>query len=63
MYIRNLAIKICFLFLQELLVFATIGVFCGLGGALYVYLHRRYVLWMRGNKRLTKYAPAFLLHI
>ena len=23
-------------------VFAFIGVFCGLGGALYVYLHRRY---------------------
>ena len=54
----------CFSFcFQELLVFATIGVFCGLGGALYVYLHRRYVLWMRGNKRLTKYAPTFLLHI
>ena len=32
-----------------------IGIFCGLGGALYVYLHRRYVLWMRGNKRLTKF--------
>ena len=24
-----------------ILVFAFIGVFCGLGGALYVYLHRR----------------------
>ena len=40
---------------QELFVYAMIGVFCGLGGALYVYLHRRYVLWMRGNKRLTKF--------
>ena len=40
---------------QELFVFATIGIFCGLGGALYVYLHRRYVLWMRANKRLTKF--------
>ena len=40
---------------QELFVFAMIGVFCGLGGALYVYLHRRYVLWMRGNKKLTKF--------
>ena len=40
---------------QELFVFAVIGVFCGLGGALYVYLHRRYVLWMRGNKKLSKF--------
>eukprot|EP00095_Tigriopus_kingsejongensis_P012757 snap_masked-scaffold30_size591359-processed-gene-2.10 protein:Tk12757 transcript:snap_masked-scaffold30_size591359-processed-gene-2.10-mRNA-1 annotation:"chloride channel protein 2 isoform x2" len=40
---------------QELFVFAVIGVICGLGGSLYVYLHRRYVLWMRGNKRLTKF--------
>lgn len=40
---------------QELFVFAMIGVFCGLGGALYVYTHRRYVLWMRGNKRLNKF--------
>merc|ERR1719187_2631153 len=40
---------------QELLVFTIIGVCCGLGGALYVYMHRRYVLWMRGNKKLTKF--------
>merc|ERR1719153_689484 len=40
---------------QELLVFTLIGVCCGLGGALYVYMHRRYVLWMRGNKQLTKF--------
>merc|ERR1719397_505557 len=40
---------------QELLVFTLIGGCCGLGGALYVYMHRRYVLWMRGNKRLTKF--------
>jgi len=40
---------------QELLVFAMIGVCCGLGGALYVYLHRRYVLWMRANKQLTRF--------
>ena len=40
---------------MELLVFAFIGVFCGLSGALNVYLHRRYVLWMRGNKRLNKF--------
>jgi len=40
---------------QELVVFALIGVFCGIGGSMYVYIHRRYVLWMRGNKRLTKF--------
>ncbi|QQP53455.1 Chloride channel protein, partial [Caligus rogercresseyi] len=40
---------------QELFVFAMIGVFCGMGGALYVYLHRCYVLWMRRNKKLTKF--------
>jgi chloride channel 2 len=40
---------------RELIAFAGIGVVCGLGGALYVYVHRRYVLWMRGNKKLTKF--------
>jgi len=40
---------------QELIVFTLIGVVCGLGGSLYVYMHRRYVLWMRGNKQLTKF--------
>ena len=40
---------------RELIAFSGIGVVCGLGGALYVYTHRRYVLWMRGNKRLTKF--------
>jgi len=40
---------------QELIVFTLIGVCCGLGGALYVYMHRKYVLWMRGNKRLTRF--------
>ena len=39
----------------ELFVFAGIGAVCGVGGWLYVYTHRRYVLWMRGNKRLTKF--------
>jgi chloride channel 2 len=39
----------------ELFVFAGIGAVCGVAGWLYVYLHRRYVLWMRGNKRLTKF--------
>ena len=40
---------------KEIIIFAAIGVSCGVGGALYVYAHRRYVLWMRGNKSLTKF--------
>ena len=40
---------------RELVIFAAIGIFCGFGGALYVYCHRRYVLWMRGNKSLNKF--------
>lgn len=40
---------------RELIAFAGIGVVCGMGGALYVYVHRRYVLWMRSNKKLTKF--------
>jgi len=43
----------------ELFVFAGIGVVCGVGGWLYVYLHRHYVLWMRGNKRLTKFLQKY----
>ena len=39
----------------ELFVFAGIGAVCGVAGWLYVYLHRRYVLWMRGNKRLSSF--------
>ena len=40
---------------QELFVFAAIGTFCGIGGAMYVFLHRKYVLWMRANKQLSKF--------
>merc|ERR1719422_2050168 len=40
---------------QELLVFTLIGVVCGFGGGLYVFTHRKYVLWMRGNKKLTAF--------
>ena len=43
------------LYCQELLVFTLVGVVCGFGGALYVFTHRKYVLWMRGNKRLTTF--------
>lgn len=39
----------------ELFVFAGIGAACGAAGGLYVYTHRRYVLWMRANKRLSKF--------
>ncbi|EDW81288.2 uncharacterized protein Dwil_GK11107, partial [Drosophila willistoni] len=40
---------------QELFVFALIGFVCGLGGASYVWVHRRYVLFMRSNKRMNKF--------
>ena len=40
---------------KELVVFAMVGVFCGFGGALYVYLHRTYVTWMRSNRCLRKF--------
>lgn len=28
---------------------------CGFGGAAYVWVHRRYVLFMRSNKRMNKF--------
>ncbi|KAH8312287.1 hypothetical protein KR044_010084 [Drosophila immigrans] len=40
---------------QELFVFALIGLICGFGGATYVWVHRRYVLFMRSNKRMNKF--------
>ncbi|BES91555.1 Chloride channel protein [Nesidiocoris tenuis] len=40
---------------QELLVFALMGVICGLGGALYVWSHRQYVLFMRRNKKMNAF--------
>ncbi|KRT78773.1 hypothetical protein AMK59_7172, partial [Oryctes borbonicus] len=40
---------------QELFVFALIGVVAGFGGALYVWLHRQYVMFMRNSKTLNKF--------
>jgi len=40
---------------QELLVFAGIGIVCGFGGSFWVLAHRRYVLFMRSNKRMNKF--------
>ncbi|XP_055592934.1 chloride channel protein 2-like isoform X2 [Uranotaenia lowii] len=40
---------------QELFVFALIGLISGLGGASYVWVHRKYVLFMRSNKRMNKF--------
>lgn len=40
---------------QELVAFALIGAVCGLGGALYVWCHRRYVRLMRKSKRLSAF--------
>nr|CAH7729648.1 unnamed protein product [Callosobruchus chinensis] len=35
---------------QELIVFALMGAFCGLTGAVYVWMHRQYVMFMRNSK-------------
>ncbi|XP_058813577.1 chloride channel protein 2 isoform X2 [Topomyia yanbarensis] len=40
---------------QELFVFALIGLVSGLGGALYVWVHRKYVFFMRSNKGMNKF--------
>ncbi|XP_063220427.1 chloride channel protein 2 isoform X2 [Bacillus rossius redtenbacheri] len=40
---------------QELIVFAIIGLVSGLGGAMYVWMHRQYVLFMRRSKRMTRF--------
>ncbi|XP_037944560.1 chloride channel protein 2-like [Teleopsis dalmanni] len=40
---------------QELVVFALMGVVCGIGGASYVWVHRRYVIFMRSNKKMNKF--------
>lgn len=40
---------------QELFVFALIGVVSGLGGAAYVWVHRKYVLFMRSNKKMNTF--------
>ena len=40
---------------QELFVFALIGVVSGFGGALYVWVHRQYVLFMRSNKKMNAF--------
>ncbi|XP_042877636.1 chloride channel protein 2-like isoform X5 [Penaeus japonicus] len=39
----------------ELLPFLCIGIVCGFAGSLFVYLHRRYVMFMRSNKMLKNF--------
>ncbi|XP_050726376.1 chloride channel protein 2-like isoform X2 [Eriocheir sinensis] len=39
----------------ELLPFLCIGILCGFAGSLFVYLHRRYVMFMRHNKTLKTF--------
>ncbi|XP_063841828.1 chloride channel protein 2-like isoform X3 [Scylla paramamosain] len=39
----------------ELLPFLCIGIVCGFAGSLFVYLHRRYVMFMRHNKTLKTF--------
>jgi chloride channel protein 2 len=41
--------------LQELVVFALIGVVCGLAGAGYVALHQQIVRFNRTHKRLNRF--------
>ncbi|XP_042226356.1 chloride channel protein 2-like isoform X1 [Homarus americanus] len=40
---------------QELFVFALIGVMCGFLGALFVWVHRQYVIFMRRNKKMKAF--------
>nr|XP_023018404.1 chloride channel protein 2-like [Leptinotarsa decemlineata] len=40
---------------QELFVFALMGAVCGLGGAFYVWVHRKYVMYMRNNKLINSF--------
>ncbi|KAK7084273.1 Chloride channel protein 2 [Halocaridina rubra] len=39
----------------ELLPFLCIGIMCGFAGSLFVYLHRRYVMFMRHNRTLKNF--------
>ncbi|KAI6190422.1 hypothetical protein M3Y97_00116000 [Aphelenchoides bicaudatus] len=43
----------CF-FVEELPLFALIGLFCGLGAALFIALHRKVVLFRRNNAKMKK---------
>lgn len=40
---------------HELFIFALVGVFGGLSGAVFVLFHRRYVLFMRNNKKISTF--------
>ncbi|XP_046643135.1 chloride channel protein 2-like isoform X2 [Daphnia pulicaria] len=40
---------------HELFIFALVGVFGGLSGAVFVLFHRRYVLFMRNNTRISSF--------
>ncbi|XP_076032914.1 chloride channel protein 2 isoform X6 [Oratosquilla oratoria] len=40
---------------QELFAFALIGVLCGFLGALFVWVHRQYVIFMRKNKKMKMF--------
>lgn len=40
---------------QELTVFALIGILSGFGGAVYVWCHKQYVLFMRKSKRMNAF--------
>ncbi|KAI9564003.1 hypothetical protein GHT06_007741 [Daphnia sinensis] len=40
---------------QELFIYALVGAFGGLSGAAFILFHRRYVLFMRKNKRISSF--------
>ncbi|KAJ8917377.1 hypothetical protein NQ315_002401 [Exocentrus adspersus] len=40
---------------QELFAFALMGAFCGLTGAFYVWVHRRYVMYMRNSRLINSF--------
>ncbi|KAG5885475.1 hypothetical protein JTB14_005066 [Gonioctena quinquepunctata] len=40
---------------QELFVFSLMGAICGLGGALYVWMHRKYVMFMRNSTLINSF--------
>ncbi|VDO55057.1 unnamed protein product, partial [Onchocerca flexuosa] len=39
---------------EELLIFAFIGALCGLAGAMFILIHRRYVLFLRRNNFMKR---------
>jgi chloride channel 2 len=41
-------------FPEELPIFALIGLLCGLGSAVFIFLHRKLVIFLRSNSAMKK---------